>query len=282
MSLSVQPLIRHLSEADLPFANEVREIAGWNQTLVDWRRFLSLEPEGCFLAEHDSQPAGTATTTCYGDADLAWIGMVLVHPDFRRRGIGTALLEHCIRHLRETRGIRCVKLDATPEGQPLYEKLGFEAEWGLRRWAWRKAKGTEAQRHKAPLEKRHFGLDRDTFGADRRRLLESLEKGGIATITSEHGFGLARKGSRATYLGPISATDTEPGLEILRSLIASVEPGPEGLIFIDLPDENEAATELVNDLGFEPVRTLTRMYLGENATPGDARRMFGIAEPGLG
>ncbi|MCB1202766.1 MAG: GNAT family N-acetyltransferase, partial [Verrucomicrobiae bacterium] len=57
-------------------------------------------------------PAGTATTTSYA-SDLAWIGMVLVHPDFRRQGIGTALLERAIRHLREERRVTCVRLDAT-------------------------------------------------------------------------------------------------------------------------------------------------------------------------
>jgi len=274
--------IRHLTEGDLPFADSVREIAGWNQTLTDWRRFQSLEPEGCFLAESNGEPAGTATTTCY-DTDLAWIGMVLVHPDFRRRGIGTALLKHGIRHLRETRGIRCVKLDATPEGLPLYEKLGFVAEWGMKRWMRKGSpKDTKSPREGETLAERHIVLDRKVFGADRRRLLESLQAGGVATLTSEKGFGLARKGSRASYLGPISAEDENSGIEILRELIETVPPGPEELVFIDLPDANEAATELVRRHSFEPVRTLTRMFLGDNATPGDPRRMFGIAEPGLG
>ena len=39
-----------------------------------------------------------------------------------------AALTDRIRHLRETRGIGYVKLDATPEGQPLYKKLGFLPE----------------------------------------------------------------------------------------------------------------------------------------------------------
>jgi GNAT superfamily N-acetyltransferase len=53
-------------------------------------------------------PAGTATTIGYG-TDLAWIGMVLVHPDHRRHGVGRALLAHCIAFLRERR-IRSIKL----------------------------------------------------------------------------------------------------------------------------------------------------------------------------
>src|SRR5262245_36402600 len=113
--------IRLMTDADLVFADQVRALAGWNQTLDDWRLLLEWEPEGCFVAELDGQPAGTATTTCYG-VDLAWIGMVLVHPDQRRHGVGQALLNHCLAFLRERR-VSSIKLDATPTGKTLYDQL---------------------------------------------------------------------------------------------------------------------------------------------------------------
>ena len=123
---------RLLGREDVPFADSLRALAEWNQTLGDWERFLALEPKGCFLAEWNGTPAGTATTIGYGP-DLAWIGMVLVHPEFRRRGIGRALLRHCIDFLRG-RGVRCIKLDATPLGRTVYCNLGFQDEWTLKRW----------------------------------------------------------------------------------------------------------------------------------------------------
>ncbi|NOY01032.1 MAG: GNAT family N-acetyltransferase, partial [Verrucomicrobia bacterium] len=173
--MSIQ--LRTMRDEDLVFANEVRNIAGWNQTLTDWRRFISLQPNGCFIAEWNGEPAGTATTTCYGK-DLAWIGMVLVHPDFRRRGLGKALLEHCITYLRDDQKIRCVKLDATPEGQPLYEKLGFNAEWSLKRWVGNGGGNTDNCPHDRITET-SLKLDREIFGADRKNLLKSLEQGGM-------------------------------------------------------------------------------------------------------
>jgi ribosomal protein S18 acetylase RimI-like enzyme len=124
--------VRRLTRTDLPFADTVRALAGWNQTVDDWRRLLRHAPTGCFLAEWNGAPAGTATTTVYG-RDLAWIGMVLVHPDYRRRGIGWALLQRCVEHLQE-RGVRCIKLDATPLGKTMYDRLGFRDEWTLSRW----------------------------------------------------------------------------------------------------------------------------------------------------
>jgi len=125
--MTVHPLRRN----DLDFAQEVRSLAGWNQTLHDWERLLACEPDGCFLLKLDGQPAGTATTTVHG-GEVGWIGMVLVHPDFRRLGCATRLLHHCIDYLRPR--VRCIKLDATPHGRKVYEKLGFVPEADLHRW----------------------------------------------------------------------------------------------------------------------------------------------------
>ncbi len=279
--------IRRLTEEDLSFADEVRRHAGWNQTPRGWRRFLALEPEGCFLAECQGQPAGTATTTCYG-RELAWIGMVLVHPDFRRRGVGTALLRHCIRYLQEERQIGCIKLDATPEGQPLYEKLGFRAEWGLKRWRLERRSGNEADIYpnkpsKDPLSEEHLAMDRKVFGADRAKLLRSLWEGSVAAVSDRPGarlgFGLLREGARASYLGPVTSLDAM-GAEILISQLLSL--APPGEVFWDIPDENPVAVRLAQSQGFHPVRVLTRMYLGEANVEGQPSAMYAIAEPALG
>lgn len=275
-------LLRPLTRSDLDFAHGLSRLAGWNQTRRDWERFLSLAPEGCFLAEKEGQPAGTATTTAYGAA-LAWIGMVLVHPDFRRQGIGTTLLEGAIRHLREEKGIACVRLDATPEGRPLYEGLGFRAEWGLKRWV-REATGdlsNAGAEETGALSEIHLALDRAVFGADRKELLQSLAAGSIRShFAADGSFGFCREGERATYLGPVTATSPESGLKLARDLVNAAPT--DRPLFWDLPDPNTAATALAERLGFRAVRVLTRMRVGEAALACDPMRMFGIAEPGLG
>src|SRR5882724_8331694 len=139
MTLNSPLRLRLLRREDLQFADSVRASAGWNQTLDDWERFLTTEPDGCFLAEWNGAPAGTATTTIYGP-DLAWIGMVLVHPEYSQRGIGRALLERCIERLRGGH-VRCIKLDATPLGKKVYDNLGFKDEWTLTRWVCQMAPG---------------------------------------------------------------------------------------------------------------------------------------------
>src|SRR5205823_11002067 len=181
--------LRVLRCEDLNFADALRASAGWNQTLDDWQRFLTTEPEGCFLAEWNGAPAGTATTTIYGP-DLAWIGMVLVHPDYRRRGIGRALLERCVEHLRG-RGVRCLKLDATPLGKKVYDDLGFQDEWTLTRWVCQMAPGQTTapepglRSWRATDADRVEPLDSAAFGVSRQRLLRSLTKQSRSALVLE-------------------------------------------------------------------------------------------------
>ena len=46
-------------------------------------------------------------------------------PEWRRKGIGTAILEKLIDEARN-RGVEAIKLHATPMGKALYEKRGFK------------------------------------------------------------------------------------------------------------------------------------------------------------
>ena len=179
--------LRLLVREDLPFADSLRALAGWNQTRADWERFLAAEPEGCFLAEWNGTPAGTATTIVYGQ-DLAWIGMVLVHPDYRRRGIGRVLLERCIEHLR-VRGVRCIKLDATPLGKKVYDDLGFHDEWTLTRWERATVRETCLEPPSSIRSCREVdvieSLDASAFCGSRRKVLEPLMQHGRSALVSE-------------------------------------------------------------------------------------------------
>ena len=66
--------IRLMTTRDVPLGMRLKEQAGWNQTEADWRRFLHLEPDGCFVAELDGVPVATTTTCVFGTT--AWIAMV--------------------------------------------------------------------------------------------------------------------------------------------------------------------------------------------------------------
>lgn len=285
--MNAAPRVRLLAREDLPFADSLRALAGWNQTAADWERFVKWDPAGCFLAEWEGNPAGVVTTITYG-RELAWIGMALVHPDFRRRGIGRALLERSVDYLRG-KNIRRVKLDATPQGKPLYEKLGFQEEWSFKRWE-RQGESRENAADDCCVRPWRTGdaelveaIDTEAFGVNRRRLIESLASQSSRAFVHEvngtvEGYGLLRPGSRAFYLGPVVARSSAAGAALVANLLSGAGP-----VFWDMPGPAAASTlALPKHLGFYEQRVLTRMYLGENSTPGDPRKVFALAGPELG
>lgn len=266
--------IRLLTSDDLAFADALRAAEGWNQTISDWERLLAHQPDGCFLAEWDSQPAGVVTTTVH-NGQLGWIGMMLVHTDFRRRGIATALIERCLDYFRQS-NVPCVKLDATPAGTPVYEKLGFQTEWSWQR----RAVESDVVPQVTPVggdSFPHYEWDADIFGADRHAWLSRVATG-AKVICRENGYGMLRQGSRAGYVGPIAAQDTATAEEIIKELL----PKLEGHYLWDLPMQNRHGIELAESLGFRPVRDLNRMWTGDRLIAGQPEFQYGYVDPGTG
>jgi GNAT superfamily N-acetyltransferase len=89
--------LRRMTTADLPLGMRLKDEAGWNQTEADWRRLFALAPDGCFVAECHETSVGTAATCIFGR--VGWIAMMLVDEAYRRRGIGTRLVEQSITYL---------------------------------------------------------------------------------------------------------------------------------------------------------------------------------------
>jgi GNAT superfamily N-acetyltransferase len=265
--------IRLLTPEDLPFADSLRRAEGWNQTLADWERLLAHQPDGCFLATWNDRPAGVVTTTVH-DGRLGWIGMMLVASEFRRKGIATALIERCLDYLIQL-GVTCIKLDATPAGQPVYERLGFQFEW-----AW--------QRRERPSEIVpdvsvggdewvHYDRDPEAFGANRQKWLARVARG-ARVICRERGYGMLRPGTNAGYLGPIASPDAATAEAIVRELLENVD----GRVIWDLPNQNPSGTQLAESLEFRPIRDLVRMWTGHQLIAGYPEWQYGFADPGTG
>lgn len=232
--------------------------AGWNQTDDDWRRLLKLSPKGCFGLDVDGRLAATASTICYGE-ELAWIGMVLTHPDFRRRGLARALMEQALEHLAQRR-VKCIKLDATDLGRPLYEALGFRFECPIQRFV----------RETSPAVPGHIsalgpfdldeGLDKSAFGADRRALL--VELSGIESASLPSGsYAMGRPGTNAAYFGPCVAHSVQDADALLQWFLAR---HASERVFWDILPENTEAVKLAHENGFTEVRNLARMAFGRS------------------
>ena len=231
------------------------QVAGWNQTPEDWQRLLEVEPAGCFALVEDGTLAATTTAVCFG-RELAWIGMVLTDPSFRRRGFARQLME-CALEFLERRELRWIKLDATEMGRPLYERLGFADECGIERWrAVAKPRMASAgmMADSAGLEA-CATLDRAAFGVDRRALLDRLARDAVCSLPGE-GFAMARLGANAATFGPCVAGSAAAARCLLEWFLAKHAGEP---VFWDILPENQDAVRLAKEYGFEPLRKLIRM-----------------------
>ncbi len=277
--------LRVMTIPDIPAGMRLKEIAGWNQTPADWERFLSASPEGCFVTEVEGRVVGTATTINYEDR-FAWIGMVLVDPDYRGRGIGTRLLEKAIEYL-DGSGVPTLKLDATPQGKPIYKKLGFNEEYEIERWVLRRSPVAKTSGAPGPLPDFEgiLNWDRVVFGADRSRLLSSVDRESPDfTLTAERrgslaGYAAGRRGSLADHLGPWVARDEASAREQLDEFLRR---SARGTLFVDCMKSSPFARELLVSHGFELSRPLTRMFRGPNAHPGQPELVCAILGPEFG
>lgn len=277
--------IRPLTESDLAAVMELKNLVGWNQTVADWRRLLAHDPAGCFAAWVDDQLVGTATSTAYG-TDLAWIGMVLVDPAFRRRGLATALMRAVLAHLA-ARGVQTIKLDATAAGRPVYAALGFVEEGWIERWegiAQPLTLPPACREMRAADWPQVLTLDRRAFGTDRAEILATLRAEPLVALVTPasgplQGFVLARPGSARSYLGPLVATREDAALALLDAALSCLAGQT---VFVDLNTQLPQGRQWLAARGFVKQRDLLRMRLGQASAAGTSPEIWAVAGLELG
>jgi GNAT superfamily N-acetyltransferase len=255
-----------MKDEDVPLGMELKRHAGWNQTEVDWRRFLDLEPDGCFVAELDGTASATLTTCVFGE--VAWIAMVLVHPAVRGRGLAKALLAQALSFL-DRRAVRTIRLDATPLGQPLYCRLGFAEQYPLYRQAGvlPPARGESVPFVEA-AQPEHYEelvrLDRKVTRTNRSKLLLRLFADRPEAVRMVRwsgqlaGFLTERPGTEALQIGPCVATAEAGPLLWLDAF----ERHAGQRAFLDVPEGNRNALTLAAERGLTVQRQLVRMCRG--------------------
>ncbi len=285
--------IEALTPVDLAGALRLSEAAHWNQTQADWHGMLELGQGWAIYARHDNGATQLAASTVmlpYGG--FAWISMVLVLPEFRRRGYATQLLRHALAHL-ESRGITAI-LDATPAGHAVYSQLGFRDAWGFARYRREARDGQATLPHAQTTPTTRalrasdwpaiVALDRPAFGADRLPLLQSLAARlpAAARVAEQNGrlcgYALGRDGREASQIGPLLADDMVMAQSLLGEVLAAV-PGP---VFIDLLDRCATLSPWLQAQGFNLQRPFTRMVHGASVAPGDPSMIVLAAGPELG
>jgi GNAT superfamily N-acetyltransferase len=259
------------------------QAANWNQNEADWRLMLAIG-HGWGISVAGGVLA--ASTLVLPFERFAWISMVLVLPEHRRKGYATRLLRVAIADL-EKRGLTPV-LDATPDGREVYRLEGFRDTWGFKRYALQGKKGSGPFFRRATRSCAKKGpdpffqvldLDRRAFGASREAVLRDLARRlPQAALFRENGYLLGREGREALQLGPLVARDEATAIELLGRGLSAVEPP----LYVDVVNHAPRLQQWLEARGFVFQRPFTRMVRGLAAAPGDEKLVYCVAGPELG
>lgn len=272
--------LRGFRRGDAAFIRSLVEQQGWNGGVHDVETFTEVDPDAWIVAEIDARPVGIVLATRWNESQ-GWIGLYLVHPEFRGRGIGLELFRAALARLAPG----SVGLDGDARQQANYRRSGFLDVHANTRWRgparlFRAAAGAAVvvDARELPIEPL-VDLDARAVGSPRPQLLRSWlaqpEAHHAALLRDGHVAGLAtaRPARQGWKIGPLYAPDASGAAALLAAVTQDLDPDDE--CWLDTPKPNAAATALIEGSGAVGASTSGRMVRGEGPV-GDTSIMFGL------
>jgi len=277
--------VRTLRRDEMPLVVELAAREGWNPGLHDAACFHAADPGGFLVAEHRGQAVGCIGAVSYAGR-FGFIGLYIVAPDWRGRGVGRRLWAKGMARLAG----QVVGLDGVPAQQDNYRKSGFKLAWQNIRFAGVARRGARTQ--EAPIaalgvvdfatlcadDRRVFPAPRDAF---LRAWIAMPDATGLAWVEQGRlcGWGVIRRCREGHKIGPLVADHPSIASALHAALCDSV---PEGdTVFLDVPVPNADAMALAQSLGLRSVFETARMYAGP-APACELQRVYGITTFELG
>ncbi|GAA2315488.1 GNAT family N-acetyltransferase [Streptomyces kunmingensis] len=270
--------IRRLTPRDKHACADLSENRGWPREEHKWGLLLAAGT-GYGIDDPDGGLVTACVVTEYGPRErpeLGAIGMVLVAERHARRGVGRRLMRYVV----EQAGTTPLTLHATPNGQPLYEELGFKvtgrAEMVRGRFI---AGGTEPAVVTRPATAEDLSailrLDAEVFGPDRTHVIARLPAFADQLRVAEDGgrligYAAAWPNMDTHVIGPLVARDTETA----KSLVAALAAGTDRPLRTDIDVRHEELLAWLKERGLEGIALNAVMNYGAQDLPGDWTRRF--------
>ncbi|GAB6562997.1 GNAT family N-acetyltransferase [Bacillus mobilis] len=225
----------------------------------------------------------SAAIILYGEK-LASIGMVIVHPNYKGRGIGKAITDACIKSVSVQTPIMLI---ATDEGKPLYEKLGFRVVSYVSKYICSSYNvndycvGNEdymVKYEECDLEE-IIKLDENAFGTNReefltKRMIQSEQC--IVVKDKEQnvlGYGLSIQTSENKIIGPVVAKNDAMAMRIVHHLARE----HNGKLRMDVPKGKNGFMKELEITGFQKVHTPPIMMKNSDKLLKRSNELYSIA-----
>ena len=262
--------IREMNLQDAARFAELSALVGWNQTIDDCRFMIEVPWCKMICVEEQGEIIATAGAPVYDE--MGFINMVIVHPDYRKRGIATAM----IRHFLDTLKVRTFRLHATPAGSFVYSKIGFVTTRTMSYFVAKEPNFPKSEIEIKPATMADLdaiaALDMKNSGMNRKKLLENnfARFGKFALKIEKEGelaaFSLGRRGRKQRQISAVETCDGnwENAFALIGAAAPMEKELPSNIVFFDADKE---AIKKAERCGMERVRELIEMEYGVPGTP---------------
>lgn len=239
---------------------------GWNPGLNDAKCFYQADPNGFFVGLLNNEPIATGSAVIYGDS-FAFCGLYIVKQEYRGQGFGLKLTEERLKYV----GNRLTGLDGVIDKVDKYKRLGYvEAHRSLRFRLKEKATGRSSTKvinlQTIPFsvlnayDQKYFPGFREPFLREWISQPQVIALGYLNNGSFE-GYGVARRCFSGYKIGPLFAETPAIAHILFEAFINAIDEGP---IFLDCPEPNHEALNLVNSYKMDIQFEVIRMYRNGN------------------
>jgi GNAT superfamily N-acetyltransferase len=259
-----------------------REI-GWSHTAETWANLIRWGGDGSFCLVDGDLLVATSVAVHYSPS-LAWIGVVITHPQYQRQGLARRMMQISLDYLRG-KGTRCIMLDASEMGRPLYESIDFRPLYRVNVF------GGEAHDSGAANGVRSvtkadlpaiISIDAEVFGVGRSQIIRDLAQPGQCWVSGTpgqiDGYLMLKRSNHGVAVGPWYHQDAAGAENLLREAMTSAH-GQQIRLYV--PEPNSDAAAVATRAGLTPIRFTTRMVL-DDEPPGTMVRQYGVASLATG
>lgn len=265
MTESTEYTIRTMTRDEVDMVIDWAAEEGWNPGLHDAACFYAADQEGFLVGLLGNKAVAAISVVKYGFS-FGFLGLYIVRPEYRGMGYGLRIWKAGLERLEG----RTIGLDGVVAQQENYMKSGFTLAY--RNIRYEGTGGGEMPDHKGivPLSdlpfKELLAYDQRFFPDDRKVFLECWinQSGSTALGIMENnrlaGYGVIRNCRSGWKMGPLFADRAELAEELFCALKSSIPDGSP--FFLDIPEVNPQAVELVQRHNMKVVFETARMYRG--------------------
>ena len=293
-------ILRNQTFADVEHTRDtLMRAEGWSGMLHFWPIIYAVDQNGYYMLLQNNKKIASISMVSYPGIKFAYVGMFIVDKKFRGQGFGKMLFEKILNHTLTNRGITTIGLNCYEAMSPLYRRLGFETHtvdgiWKLTGFNVKPIDTIQLSTLSTPMLSKLIAYDATVFSTTRGEFLRGmvLKPNTVSVFAEEgnqiQGYGImsqrdpAQPEAAISYrIGPLYANNKEIANELLQRLVAAVNLLPEQAVYLEAPDNNIDALEILMQFGFKRVASMDKMYLGTPPKVAEAK-IFGYTSLAFG